>query len=259
MLFIRNGGAIIANRPDWRPVLQTGQEAGTCQASGSKGARAGRDFTEGLEDSGARNSILSFVLTLLESLCASVSVASGEEFHKGRRKEFVSLFWLVCSKNVAPQEEEISKPRPEMMWKRGGRLSPIAHDNTFRLDEKLSACGERKERWTRKADFRWVLGGWRTWRTFVISGVSGCLGRKSSLGWWSPERHRDSRLLVHGRSSKGRCQCPKELRKSQQGYGEAESIKVSPGWDHGQHSCSWTGRWLHTEIREDHRLSSRSG
>lgn len=154
MPIIRNSGAIITNRPDRRPVLQTGQEAGTCPASGSKGARAGRGFTEGLEDSGPHNSILSFVLSLLKSLCASVSVASGEEFCKGRRKESVNLFWLVCSKNVAPQEEEISKPRPEMMWKRGGCLSPIAHGNTFRLDENLSACGERKERWTRKADFR---------------------------------------------------------------------------------------------------------
>ena len=34
---------------------------------------------------------------------------------------------------------------------------------------------------------------------------------------------------------------------------------MSPGWDHGQHSCSRKGRWLHTEVRQDPRLSSRSG
>ena len=34
---------------------------------------------------------------------------------------------------------------------------------------------------------------------------------------------------------------------------------MNPRQDHGQHSCSRTGRWLHTEVREDHRLSSRSG
>lgn len=142
------------------------------------GARAGRGFTEEPEDLGPRNSILVPLLFL--------SVASGEEFRKGRRRESVNLFWLVCSKNVAPQEEEISKPRPEMIWKRGGRLSPIAHGNTFRLDEKLSACGERKEKWTRKAeyDFRWVLGGRRTWMTCVRSGVSGCLGKSSGRAVW---------------------------------------------------------------------------